>query len=119
MIDARLRFVRDVQRGVFAVAELCRRHQISRPVAYKWLARFEQGGPPALADHSRRPRSCPHATEPALVTALCELRRRRPHWGAKKLLVKLQRQLEFTRFRGRLAIWVSSRMGVKPFEGDG
>jgi len=27
--------------------------------------------------------------------------------------------MEFTRFRGRLAIWVSSRMGVKPFEGNG
>jgi hypothetical protein len=27
--------------------------------------------------------------------------------------------VEFTRFRGRLAVWVSSRMGVKPFEGDG
>ena len=43
VIDARLRFVRDVQRGVFSVSELCRRHHISRPVAYKWLARFEQG----------------------------------------------------------------------------
>src|SRR2546425_7088748 len=32
VIDARLRFVRDVQRGVFSVSELCRRHHISRPV---------------------------------------------------------------------------------------
>ena len=29
------------------------------------------------------------------------------------------RGVEFTRFRGRLAVWVSSRMDVKPFEGDG
>ena len=91
VIDARLRFVRDVQRGVFSVAELCRRHHISRPVAYKWLARFEEAGPPGLADQSRRPLTCPHATDRELVIALCELRRRRPHWGAKKLLVKLQR----------------------------
>jgi len=34
-------------------------------------------------------------------------------------LVSLGVVLEFTRFRGRLAIWVSSRMGVKPFEGNG
>jgi hypothetical protein len=27
--------------------------------------------------------------------------------------------MEFTRFRGRLVVWVSSRMGVKPLEGDG
>src|SRR5882762_11109366 len=85
VIDARLRFVRDVQRGVFSVAELCRRHRISRPVAYKWLARFEAAGTPGLADHSRRPLSCPHATDRELVAALCELRRHRPHWGAKKL----------------------------------
>ena len=91
VIAARLRFVRDVQRGVFSVSELCRRHHISRPVAYKWLTRFEQDGTTGLADHSRRPLSCPHATDRDLVAALCELRRRRPHWGAKKLLVKLQR----------------------------
>ena len=91
VFDARLRFVQDVQRRVFSLAELCRRHGISRPVAYKWLHRFAQEGPSGLADHSRRPRCSPTASAPALVAALCALRERRPHWGAKKLLAKLQR----------------------------
>src|SRR5438552_16349778 len=92
VIDARLRFVRDVQRGVFSLSELCRRRRISRPVAYKWLARFEAAGTPGLADHSRRPLSCPHATDRELVAALCEHRRHRPPWRATEHLVKLLRQ---------------------------
>src|SRR5258706_15259687 len=90
VFDARLRFIQDTQRGVFSMAELCRRHRISRPVAYKWLRRFEGEGRAGLADHSRRPVHSPKATAAELVQALCTLRERRPHWGAKKLLAKLQ-----------------------------
>lgn len=90
VFDARLRFMQDVQRRVFSMAELCRRHRISRPVGYKWLHRFEQEGPPGLADHSRRPLHSPNASAIEVVQALCALRERRPHWGAKKLLAKLQ-----------------------------
>src|SRR5262245_59474286 len=89
VFDARLPFIHDVQRRMFSMAELCRRHHISRPVAYKWLRRFEQAGPTGLADHSRRPQHSPLATDQELVRTLCALRERRPHWGAKKLLAKL------------------------------
>src|SRR5262249_18135927 len=90
VFDARWRFIQDVQRRVFSLTDLCRGHGISRPVAYKWLRRFEAQGRGGLVDHSRRPRHSPNATPADLVRALCALRERRPHWGAKKLLAKLQ-----------------------------
>jgi transposase-like protein len=58
----RARFVLEAEASDLPFAELCRRHGISRPTGYKWLQRFEDEGIDALADRSRRPRSCPHAS---------------------------------------------------------
>jgi len=49
------------------VAEFCRRHQISRVTFYKWRARFAAQGLAGLQELSRRPRSCPRATDAQVV----------------------------------------------------
>jgi len=85
-MDQRVQFIADYQRDVFDLAELARRYGISRKTAYKWLDRYETGGPASLADRSRRPRQSPHAVAPTVVTALLDVRRHHPTWGAKKLL---------------------------------
>ena len=58
---------------------------MSRPTGYKWLARHQAGGGPALTDRSRAPQRCPHRTSDALeefiIAARLEYGR-----GAKKLL---------------------------------
>jgi putative transposase len=82
----RKRFILEAEGGLFSFAELCRRHGISRKTGYKWLERYELDGPNGLADRSHRPRSCPHATDPQVLEAAFELRRRRPRWGAGKIL---------------------------------
>ncbi len=66
----RQRFVLDAEHTPAAFAELCRRYHISRKTGYKWLARYETGGLPALGDQSRRPAHSPTATPPELVAAL-------------------------------------------------
>lgn len=86
LMDQRVQFIADYQRDVFDLAGLARRYGISRKTAYKWLDRYETGGPAGLADRSRRPRQSPHAIGPAVVTALLDVRRHHPTWGAKKLL---------------------------------
>ena len=68
-MDQKLMFVADYKRQVFSFAELCRRFGISRKTGYKWAHRFEEGGLDALYDRSRRPLSCPHRTDPAVVEA--------------------------------------------------
>ena len=42
---------------------------------YRWMRRYEEGGLPALAERSHRPRSCPHQLAPALEATVLEMRR--------------------------------------------
>jgi transposase InsO family protein len=91
-MDQRIRFIADYQLGVFSITELCRRFGISRPIAYKWIGRYEEHGSPGLVERSHRPQSCPHETAPHLIDALVVARQRHPTWGPKKLLWLLERQ---------------------------
>jgi len=88
-LDERLRFVQDVHRPGWSMAELCRRYEVSRKTGYKWLAAYQRAGPAGLADGSHRPRACPHATPPAIVALILELQRRYT-WGARKVRRLLQ-----------------------------
>jgi transposase InsO family protein len=83
-MDERLRFVQDAHRPGWSIAELCRRYEVSRKTGYKWLEVYERAGPAGLVDGSHRPRSCPHATPPAVVTLILQLQRRYT-WGARKV----------------------------------
>jgi len=83
-MDERLRFVQDVHRPGWSIAELCRRYEVSRKTGYKWLRAYERGGPAALADGSHRPHTSPQATAPSVVRLILELQRRYT-WGARKV----------------------------------
>jgi transposase InsO family protein len=85
-------FIADHLRGTRSVTELCAEYGISRKTAYKWIERYLRYGPGGLEEHSRRPRRAPNATAPQVVTAVLELRRRHPTWGAKKLLSVLAKR---------------------------
>ena len=85
-------FIADHLRGTRSVTELCAEYGISRKTAYKWIERYIRRGPAGLEDRSRRPRTAPNATAPQVVTAILELRRRHPTWGAKKLLSILRQR---------------------------
>lgn len=54
--------------------ELARSHRISQSWIYELVARFRQGGYPALEPHSRRPHSFPHQISPQVQAAILELR---------------------------------------------
>ena len=91
-MDQRRLFINDHRHSVFPFTELCARYGISRKTGYKWIARFEGGGYLALADLTRRPRSCAHRTPTATEEAILTVRRRHPFWGAKKLLKLCRRR---------------------------
>src|SRR5213083_1612005 len=88
-MDERLRFVQDVHRPGWSIAELCRRYEVSRKTGYKWLRAYARGGPAALADGSHRPHTSPQATAPSVVRLILELQRRYT-WGARKVRRLLQ-----------------------------
>src|SRR3989441_7117257 len=83
LMDVRLRFVQDVHRPGWSVAEVCRRYEVSRKTGYTWLERYGKAGPAGLVDRSHPPYSCPQATPAAVVEQILGLRRRY-RWGARK-----------------------------------
>jgi transposase InsO family protein len=74
------------------MAQLCRGFGISRKTGYKWLARYLGEGDPGLGDRSRRPRSSPWVTPPAVAEAVLRLRAAHPAWGGRKIRARLQAQ---------------------------
>jgi transposase InsO family protein len=84
----RARFVVEAELSDLSHAELCRRHNISRPTGLLWLERYRTEGLDGLKDRSHRPASCAHATSPAVVARVLEIRDKRG-WGARKIRKKL------------------------------
>jgi transposase InsO family protein len=89
-MEQRVQLIADVTRGESSISELCRQYGISRPVAYKWLRRFQEEGPKGLAERSHVPHLCPHAVSEAVAEEILGLRRERPTWGPRKLLAYLE-----------------------------
>jgi hypothetical protein len=65
---------------------------VLRQSVHTWIARYEAGGLPALADGSHRPQSCAHQIAPELEALICELRRKHPGWGPRRILHQLDQQ---------------------------
>lgn len=76
------------------VSALCAEHGISRQTGHKWLRRYREQGYVGLSEQSRRPLSTSGTSE-EIITAVLELRSRRPSWGPVKLAQVLK-----TRFGG-------------------
>ena len=112
LMDQRVQFIADYQRDVFDVTELARRYGISRKTAYKWIARYDVGGPAGLVDRSRRPAQCPHSTPPPIIAALLDVRRHHPTWGAKKLRKVLGTRNEMLKRLQRLGLEPEQITGI-------
>ena len=89
-VEERARFIDDHQLGLYTMNELCARYAISRKTGYKWLARYDGGGRPALQDRSRAPHHCPHKIAAPIAELLLTARRQHPDWGPEKLLQWLE-----------------------------
>jgi transposase InsO family protein len=89
--EQRFNAVMEVLRDGLTVIEVAERYGVSRQTVHGWLGRYRTGGLEALADRSHRPRRCPHQMPAAVEARLCELRRRHPHWGQRRLAHELVR----------------------------
>jgi putative transposase len=92
LLETRQRLVRATLRGLKSVAQLCRDFGVSRKTGFKWLNRFRRLGGPGLRDRSRRPKRSPHRTPARWRTAIGRVRRKHPHWGAKKIYARLRQK---------------------------
>src|SRR5499427_6833333 len=85
-MDQKTQFIADYLREKLSITELCALYGVSRKTGYKWIERYLERGPQGLEERSRRPQASPNQTPGPIVTALLEIRRRHPSWGARKLL---------------------------------
>ena len=108
LLAERARFVRAALKPSGSFTLLCRRFGISRRTGYKWLNRFRHAGGPGLLNRSRRPRRSPQRTPERWLQALRQLRRRHPHWGARKIHARWRREQRRARLPAvrTLAKWI-------------
>jgi len=85
-MDQRTKFIADYLQRSIDTTELCERYGIARKTGYKWIDRYLRFGPAGLEVRSRQPHHSANQTDPEVVEALLEVRRRHSSWGAKKLL---------------------------------
>jgi len=85
-MDERVRFIAALRApDAPPFATLCASFGISRKTGYKWLARYESGGPPARRDQPPTARHFPSAIPVTVQDAVVAARKAHPHWGPKKL----------------------------------
>jgi len=90
--EQRQNFIRDYRLGYYTISDLAESFGISRKTAYKWIRRWEEHGDGGLIDHSRRPRRSPWETPENIRDELLAVRKKRPHWGPKKVLNTVSRK---------------------------
>lgn len=90
MEQTRAMFVKECQEGMESISSLCRKYEISRPTAYKWIARYEADG--NMSNLSSAPRTHPMKTLPEIEDAILALRREHPGTGARKIQHILKRR---------------------------
>jgi len=92
VMEERLRFVARLLEGD-GMSEVCREFGVSRKTGYKIFNRYKDEGLDALADRSRRPVRYANQLPGAVERLIVELKRDKPHWGARKIRELLVRRL--------------------------
>ncbi|MGE0238529.1 MAG: helix-turn-helix domain-containing protein, partial [Parvibaculaceae bacterium] len=72
---------------------MCREFGISRKTGYKILNRYKEEGAEALCDRSRRPVRYANQLADQVERLIVDLKREKPHWGARKIRELLVRRL--------------------------
>jgi transposase InsO family protein len=93
VMDERLRFVARLLDGE-GMSEVCREFGISRKTGYKIFERYKEHGLEALSDRSRRPVRYANQLPPQIEGLIVQLKRDKPHWGARKIRELLVRRLD-------------------------
>jgi transposase InsO family protein len=91
-MEQRYDAVLGVLRDGHSVTEVAAAYGVSRQAVHSWMARYEAGGLPALADRSHRPKHSPAQMPAAIEARVLELRRQHPGWGSATLRHRLGRE---------------------------
>jgi transposase InsO family protein len=92
VMEERLRFVARLLEGE-GMSAVCREFGVSRKTGYKIFNRYREQGLDALADRSRRPVRYANQLPDQVERLIVDLKRDKPHWGARKIRELLVRKL--------------------------
>ena len=92
MAEQRYRAVQEVIADGKTITEVAAAWRVSRQTVHTWLARYEAGGLEDLGDRSHRPPTCPHQMPGEVEALVLELRRWKPYWGPRNLVLELARR---------------------------
>ncbi len=90
LAQGRLRLVKELLKAQKTVQELSRFFGVSRKTAYKWKARFMEGGRRSLRDRPRRPCHSPRRMSALWRKRIKAMRGRHRRWGGKKIRARLR-----------------------------
>jgi len=91
VVEERMRFVSRLLDGE-EMSYLCREFGISRKTGYKIYDRYKECGLEALTDRPRRPFRYGNQLPMQVEAAIIELKKDKPHWGARKFRELLLRK---------------------------
>ncbi|WP_062055971.1 helix-turn-helix domain-containing protein [Aquimarina longa] len=94
-MEQKIEFICEWLTGKYAITELCKSFEISRPTAYKLIDRFENQGFEGLKEQSKAPCKHPNATDQKIIDSILKLKEKHKLWGAKKIRILLFK--EFTK----------------------
>jgi len=114
LMDARKQLVALVQSGAWTMKAACQHFGVSRKTGHKWLSRFEEEGRAGLSDKSRAPHSSPQAWPDETKELVLSLKRKRPHWGPKKLVAVLAKKGFETPSPSTAGEWLREANLVRP-----
>jgi transposase InsO family protein len=89
--EQRYRAVLEVGVGV-PVTEVAERYEVSRQSVHTWLGRYRREGIAGLEDRSHRVNAHPWRIPEDVEEAICELRRKHPRWGPRRLVFEMGRR---------------------------
>ena len=90
-MEERMKFVARVLEGE-KMTGLCREFGISRKTGYKILDLYKESGLEAFDDRSRRPYRQANQLPFQVETAIIQIKKEKPHWGAPKIREQLIRK---------------------------
>jgi transposase InsO family protein len=88
-MSEREEMVEKYESGLYTVSELAKQYGVSRPTVYLWIGRSEAAE--ALVDRPPIAKSCPHATDEAVVEKLLKAKHAKPQWGPAKQRARLMK----------------------------
>ncbi|MGF0170193.1 IS481 family transposase [Streptomyces sp. Marseille-Q5077] len=104
VVEQRYRAVLAVLAGA-TVTEVAAQLGVSRQTVSGWKSRYGASGLAGLADRSRRPASCPHQASAEVEAAVCELRRKHPKWGPRRIAFVLERSGAVSPVPSRMTVY--------------